>query len=159
LLTDPTNQHESFQRVLSSLARLPRNFPVGHPSKDYSKSSTLNCGVFMECATVSVRVRTKHAEKTRVGLWGQSAILKAVWDVWGQNTLKRLVLVCRVSQQCLKSSRMLQNKYLNETRKTNNVAQDNEQNNVALRRQNHKRKKRNRCENHLFQWKGNRKTS
>ena len=30
---------------------------------------------------VSVRVRTKHAEKTRVGLWGQSAILKAVWDV------------------------------------------------------------------------------
>jgi hypothetical protein len=30
---------------------------------------------------VSVRVRTKHAEKTHVGLWGQSAILKAVWDV------------------------------------------------------------------------------
>jgi len=30
---------------------------------------------------VSVRVRTKHSEKTRVGLWGQSAILKAVWDV------------------------------------------------------------------------------
>jgi len=30
---------------------------------------------------VSVRVRTKHAEKTRVGLWGQSTILKAVWDV------------------------------------------------------------------------------
>ncbi len=30
---------------------------------------------------VSVRVRTKHAEKTRVGLCGQSAILKAVWDV------------------------------------------------------------------------------
>jgi len=30
---------------------------------------------------VSVRVKTKHVEKTRVGLWGQSAILKAVWDV------------------------------------------------------------------------------
>jgi hypothetical protein len=30
---------------------------------------------------VSVRVRTKYAEKTRVGLWGQSAILKVVWDV------------------------------------------------------------------------------
>jgi len=30
---------------------------------------------------VSVRVRTKHAEKTRVGLRGQSTILKAVWDV------------------------------------------------------------------------------
>jgi len=29
---------------------------------------------------VSVRVRTKHTEKTRVGLWGQSAILKEVWD-------------------------------------------------------------------------------
>ena len=26
-------------------------------------------------------MRTKHAEKTSVGLWGQSAILKAVWDV------------------------------------------------------------------------------
>jgi hypothetical protein len=26
-------------------------------------------------------VGTKHAEKTRVNLWGQSAILKAVWDV------------------------------------------------------------------------------
>nr|ABE88120.1 hypothetical protein MtrDRAFT_AC147431g7v2 [Medicago truncatula] len=27
----------------------------------------------------SVRVRTKHTEKTCVGLWGQSAILKVVW--------------------------------------------------------------------------------
>jgi len=26
-----------------------------------------------------VRVRTKHAEKTRVGLWGQSVMLKVVW--------------------------------------------------------------------------------
>jgi len=31
----------------------------------------------------SMRVRTKHVEKIRVGLWGQSAILKAVWDVTG----------------------------------------------------------------------------
>jgi hypothetical protein len=30
---------------------------------------------------VSMRVRIKHAEKTRVSLWGQSEILKAVWDV------------------------------------------------------------------------------
>ena len=30
-----------------------------------------------------MRVRTKHVEKIRVGLWGQSAILKAVWDVTG----------------------------------------------------------------------------
>ncbi|KEH25900.1 hypothetical protein MTR_6g037390 [Medicago truncatula] len=30
---------------------------------------------------ISVRVRTKYTEKTRVGLWGQSAILKAVWGV------------------------------------------------------------------------------
>src|SRR3954470_8803517 len=29
----------------------------------------------------SVRVRSKHGEKTRVGLWGQSIIPKAVWDV------------------------------------------------------------------------------
>jgi len=35
--------------------------------------------------SVSVHVRTKHAEKTRVGLWGQSAILKAVWDVTQTN--------------------------------------------------------------------------
>ena len=30
---------------------------------------------------VSVQVRTKRTEKTRVDLWGQSTILKAVWDV------------------------------------------------------------------------------
>jgi len=30
---------------------------------------------------VSVLVRTKHIEKTCVDLWGQSAILKAVWGV------------------------------------------------------------------------------
>ena len=29
----------------------------------------------------SLQVRTKLAEKTRVGLWGQSVILKAVWGV------------------------------------------------------------------------------
>jgi hypothetical protein len=29
----------------------------------------------------SVRVRTKHAEKIRVGLWGQSTFLKVVWDI------------------------------------------------------------------------------
>lgn len=34
-------------------------------------------GSFLE----SVRVRTKHTEKTHIGLWGQSTILKAVWDV------------------------------------------------------------------------------
>ena len=41
-------------RVFSAcfiLTRLPRNFPAGHPSKDYSKSSTLNCGVLAEWAT------------------------------------------------------------------------------------------------------------
>nr|ABN08684.1 hypothetical protein MtrDRAFT_AC157893g45v2 [Medicago truncatula] len=40
-----------FSVFLFSLACLPRNFPAGHPSKDYSKSSTLNCGVLMEWAT------------------------------------------------------------------------------------------------------------
>ena len=29
----------------------------------------------------SLQVRTKLAEKTRVGLWSQSVILKAVWGV------------------------------------------------------------------------------
>ena len=38
-------------------------------------------GDLPESFPISVRVMTKHAEKTRVGLWGQSAILKAVWDV------------------------------------------------------------------------------
>jgi len=50
-MIDPTNQHESFSAFLSSLARLPENFPVGHRSKDYSKSSTLNCEVIMEWTT------------------------------------------------------------------------------------------------------------
>ncbi|KEH31079.1 hypothetical protein MTR_4g088880 [Medicago truncatula] len=39
------------------------------------------CKYETACFSVNVRERTKHAEKTRVGLWGQSAILKAVWDV------------------------------------------------------------------------------
>jgi len=42
LIIDPTNQHESFQRVFSSLVRVAGNFPTGRPSKDYSKSSTHN---------------------------------------------------------------------------------------------------------------------
>src|SRR3954463_12329573 len=35
----------------------------------------------------SMRVRSKHAEKTRVGLWGQSIIPKSVWGVtkWYQS--------------------------------------------------------------------------
>ncbi|PNX65694.1 transcriptional regulator ATRX, partial [Trifolium pratense] len=38
-------------------------------------------GVLLGSFPESVRVRTKHVEKTRVGLWGQSVILKAVLDV------------------------------------------------------------------------------
>jgi uncharacterized protein involved in copper resistance len=39
-------------------------------------------GDLPESFWVSVRVKTKHAEKTRVDLlWGQSTILKAFWDV------------------------------------------------------------------------------
>ena len=34
-------------------------------------------GSFLE----SMQVRTTHAEKTRVGLWGQSTVLEVVWDV------------------------------------------------------------------------------
>jgi len=36
---------------LSSLTRLPGNFPVGHPFKDHFKPSALNYGVLMEWAT------------------------------------------------------------------------------------------------------------
>jgi hypothetical protein len=44
---------------------------------------------------VSVRVMTKHAGKTRVDLWGQSAILKAVWMLqswsWKLQSLECLI--------------------------------------------------------------------
>jgi len=39
----------------------------------------------------SVRVRTKHAEKARVGLWGWSAIQKVVCDV---TSIPLLLKVC-----------------------------------------------------------------
>jgi len=38
-------------------------------------------GDLMRSFIESVRVKTKHGEKTRVGLWCQSTILKVVWDV------------------------------------------------------------------------------
>jgi len=38
-------------------------------------------GDLPESFPVSVRVRTKQSKKTCVGLWGQSAVLKAVWSV------------------------------------------------------------------------------
>ncbi|KAH1162373.1 hypothetical protein GLYMA_01G096500v4 [Glycine max] len=44
-MTIPTNQHETFQRALSSLTHFLGNFPEGHPSHNYSKPNTLNCGV------------------------------------------------------------------------------------------------------------------
>jgi hypothetical protein len=47
----PTNQYVYFQQILSSLARFLENFSKCYLSKDYFKSSTLNCGVFMELAT------------------------------------------------------------------------------------------------------------
>ncbi|KAG4907234.1 hypothetical protein JHK82_055896 [Glycine max] len=43
----PTNQHKTFQCVLSSRIRFLGNFPKGHSSHNYSKPSTLNCGVIM----------------------------------------------------------------------------------------------------------------
>ena len=49
-LTLQTNM-KIFRVFLSSLTRLPENFLVGHPSKGYSKSSTLNRGVLMKWAT------------------------------------------------------------------------------------------------------------
>ncbi|KEH39185.1 hypothetical protein MTR_2g090665 [Medicago truncatula] len=62
--------------------------------------------------------------------------------------------ICTGSKQIWQSEAI---KYLRETRKTNNVAQRRRTTNVARRRRNHKIK-RNRCENHLFQQKGNRKS-
>jgi hypothetical protein len=40
-----------------------------------------------------VQVRTKLAEKTRVSLWGQSIILKAVWDITEKKTTQLMVVV------------------------------------------------------------------
>jgi len=65
IATDPTNQHASFQRVLSPLARFSRNFSEGHPSQNCSKSITLNCGVFMEWSRhLATRVKLTYP------LWG-----------------------------------------------------------------------------------------
>ncbi|KAL5130704.1 hypothetical protein HKD37_12G033721 [Glycine soja] len=44
-LTVPTNQHETFQHVLSSFTRFLGNFRQGHSSLNCSKTSMLNCGV------------------------------------------------------------------------------------------------------------------
>ena len=49
--TVPTGQHESFQRALSSLAHILRNFPGGHPSWNCSRSSTLNFRVLTRWAS------------------------------------------------------------------------------------------------------------
>jgi len=40
-----------FSARFASLARFPRNFLEAYPSKDYSKSSTLNCRILMKWAT------------------------------------------------------------------------------------------------------------
>ncbi|KAH1209554.1 hypothetical protein GmHk_15G044060 [Glycine max] len=45
---DPTNQHKTFQRVLSSLTRFLGNFPEALPSHNYSKSNTLKCEFILE---------------------------------------------------------------------------------------------------------------
>jgi len=45
-----TNQHKSFQHVLSSLVCFPRNFLEDHSSQNCFKSNTFNCGVLMEWA-------------------------------------------------------------------------------------------------------------
>ena len=53
-----------FSACFSSLARFPRNVSEGHPSKDYSKSSMLNCEVLMEWASK----KKMHL----VGIWSLS---------------------------------------------------------------------------------------
>jgi hypothetical protein len=61
-------------------------FSVAHPIRT-SQLSVLDFGANFGMGDlsgsflVSVRVRTKHAKKNRVGLCGQSEILKVVWDV------------------------------------------------------------------------------
>jgi len=51
LPTDPINQHESFQCVLTSLTHFLGNLLESHSSQNCSKSSALNCGVLMKWAT------------------------------------------------------------------------------------------------------------
>jgi hypothetical protein len=48
----------------------------------------------------SLRVRTKHVEKTRVGLWGKSAMLKVVWDV----TILMLFFFVPSVEECIEAS-------------------------------------------------------
>ncbi|KAM6552060.1 hypothetical protein CsatB_001868 [Cannabis sativa] len=52
LMTDPTDQHECFQRALSSLARILGKLPRRSPILEIApKPSTLNCGVLSRWAT------------------------------------------------------------------------------------------------------------
>ncbi|KAH1210640.1 hypothetical protein GmHk_15G044900 [Glycine max] len=46
-MTNPTNQHKTFQCVFPSLTHFMGNFPEGHLSHNYSKSSTLNYEVLI----------------------------------------------------------------------------------------------------------------
>jgi len=59
-------------------------------------------GNLLESFSVSVRVRTKHAEKNRVGLWDQPAILKAVWDVTMCNyvIVRKKMFLCNFVRLC-----------------------------------------------------------
>jgi hypothetical protein len=43
----PTYQHESFVRTLSSLLCTQEDFPIGHPSQDFSRPRTLNLEVLL----------------------------------------------------------------------------------------------------------------
>ncbi|KEH23178.1 hypothetical protein MTR_7g068660 [Medicago truncatula] len=69
------------------------NSNLVHSTFNYPDASTILvippdhicCNLWMEdllgSFSKSVRVRAKHAKKTRIGLWGQSKILKALRDV------------------------------------------------------------------------------
>ena len=47
-MTDPTNQHETFQCALSSLTRFLGNFPEGHPSHNIKNIDKLNVITYLK---------------------------------------------------------------------------------------------------------------
>ncbi|KAH1198223.1 hypothetical protein GmHk_18G051836 [Glycine max] len=74
----PINQHETFQRGLSSLTRFLGNFPECHPSHNYSKLSTLNYGVLIV-----------------EGMWRWNFNFHKEWFLWEKEIHDRFCLVLR----------------------------------------------------------------
>ncbi|XP_028229727.1 UDP-rhamnose/UDP-galactose transporter 6-like isoform X1 [Glycine soja] len=66
-MTIQTNQHETFQHTLSSLTCFPKNFPEGHQSHNFSKSSTLNYEELFIILSCTIAVGTNLSQFICIG--------------------------------------------------------------------------------------------